>query len=133
MRLDSSAPAGARPGPVISAVLLAGMISFVRPDAARADGILSEVRLGVLDHDAVFAGGREPGADINGELTFTSPFPADWGATWPDWTRWAAHPRPHIGFDANSAGPRSTTACFAAMRRTARASAPTCCSILGSR
>ena len=69
--------------------------------------LIDEVRVGVLDHDARFAGGREPGADIDAELLFASPVPTSWGETMPDWLAWVAKPRPHLGGDLNTAGATS--------------------------
>jgi lipid A 3-O-deacylase len=46
--------------------------------AARADGLFSEVRLGVYEHDAsVFGHQKESGVDFNGELLF-QPFDFLW-------------------------------------------------------
>lgn len=72
--------------------------------AAAADP-LSEVRGGVLAHDVRFAGGVEPGPDINAELRFHSPFdpdPAD-----PLLLRQLLQPRPALGVEANAAGATS--------------------------
>src|SRR5207253_650138 len=91
---------------ILATAVLAVTIS-VTAGTARAEGIFSEVRLGVLAHDVGFLGGREPGADINAEVLFVSPFPDDWGSTWPQWLRWIARPRPHIGGDVNTAGATS--------------------------
>jgi hypothetical protein len=66
--------------------------------------IFDEVRVGVLAHDVRFAGGREPGADINGELLFVSPVPRGWGDALPDWIGWLARPRPNLGGEVNTAG-----------------------------
>ena len=70
-------------------------------------GIFSEVRLGALAHDVAFAGGKETGADLNGEVLFVSPLPDSFGADWPLWLQWVAHPRPHVGLDVNTAGQTS--------------------------
>ncbi len=70
-------------------------------------GIISEVRLGVLDHDVKIFGGKEPGANINGEVLFVSPFPDSLGESWPKYLQWIVHPRPHIGADVNTAGATS--------------------------
>ena len=69
--------------------------------------LIDEVRAGVLAHDVAFAGGREHGEDINAELLFASPFPRDWGNGLPDWLKWVARPRPHLGGDLNTAGATS--------------------------
>jgi lipid A 3-O-deacylase len=76
------------------------------PDG-HSDSIVEEVRAGVLDHDVRFLGGHEPGADINAELLFASPFPQDWGNSLPDWAAWVARPRPHLGGNLNTAGATS--------------------------
>ena len=58
-------------------------------------GILSEVRLGVLDHDAgIIASDREDGYDVNVELLFASPA----------LLRLLASPRPELGIVINSKG-----------------------------
>jgi lipid A 3-O-deacylase len=77
------------------------------PPAAPDPSFVDEVRVGVLDHDARFAGGREPGADINAEMLFVSPMPTSWGDSLPDWLAWVAKPRPHLGGDLNTAGATS--------------------------
>ena len=46
------------------------------PSEASGGSIVDEVRVGALVHDARFAGGREPGADLNAELLFASPVPS---------------------------------------------------------
>jgi lipid A 3-O-deacylase len=73
---------------------------------ARADGgIFSEVRLGVLAHDAQIGNGfREGGADINGELLFTSPVAPNTVDFAPPYVRWLLEPRPMVGFEANTSG-----------------------------
>jgi lipid A 3-O-deacylase len=106
MGLDSL-PAPSVPAGVIVLGLLVGTLPLAWSGPARADDIFSEVRLGVLDHDASFIGGREHGADFNGEILFTSPLPQDFGASWPLGTQWIARPRPSLGIDANSAGATS--------------------------
>lgn len=67
-------------------------------------GWLSELRFGAMAHDPQFLDGKERGADLNGELLFTTPVPLAWveGVS-PRW-RWLLQPRPHIGFLANTAG-----------------------------
>lgn len=59
------------------------------PAFAAEDSIVDEVRLGVLNHElSLFRDETdEDGADINGEVLFTSP----------DWLEWAGSPRPHLG------------------------------------
>jgi lipid A 3-O-deacylase len=66
--------------------------------ARAADGIVDEVKGGVLYHDAEIGGHhKEGGADINGEVLFTSPSFLN--------VIWA--PRPHIGADINTDGKTS--------------------------
>lgn len=66
--------------------------------AQPAGGIISEVKLGVLEHDISFLGNdKEPGRDINAELLFTSP----------DFLSIIFAPRPHLGISANTAGASS--------------------------
>lgn len=61
-------------------------------------GIISEVKLGLLEHDVSFFGhGKEPGRDINAELLFTSP----------DFLSAIFAPRPHLGVSINTAGATS--------------------------
>ena len=59
------------------------------------DGILSELRAGVLVHDeGLFSRNKEEGIDTNFEVLFNSP----------DFLDFAFSPRPHIGGTVNSAG-----------------------------
>lgn len=69
---------------------------------------LSELRGGITWQDPAWLGGREGGANINGELLFATPFPRAWAESLPQALRWLAAPRPHIGFTANTAGNTST-------------------------
>lgn len=58
-------------------------------------GVVSEVKLGLLEHDIGFLGhNKEPGKDINAELLFVSP----------DFLSPILAPRPHLGISANTAG-----------------------------
>ena len=84
-------------------VLLLTALGCVPPAAAQ--GILSEVRVGVLAHDVPILGDqREHGVDLNAELRFVSPVPHRWVAdVAPAW-RWMLDPRPNIGIEANTAG-----------------------------
>lgn len=97
--------------PLLNAILflmLAGGAAQAQSATDWQDGsLINEVRAGVLAHDVRFAGGREPGEDINAELLFASPFPQDWSAAMPDWLKWVVHPRPHIGGELNTAGATS--------------------------
>jgi lipid A 3-O-deacylase len=86
------------------AAVAVGVFGALATVPARADdAIFSEVRVGVLDHDLHFLGGRESGIDFNGELLFVSPF-SGLGGFLPSWLRWAAEPQPTIGASINSAG-----------------------------
>jgi lipid A 3-O-deacylase len=75
---------------VLSAVLsLAGTV------ASAQTGLIDELRLGVLRHDAgIFGTHKEAGVDLNGELRFVSPdiLKAIWA------------PRPHVGVSVNTIG-----------------------------
>jgi lipid A 3-O-deacylase len=82
----------------------AAAAAFLVPGAAPAQSNLDEVKFGVLAHDAGFAGGKEGGADINGEFLFRSPVDDDTAEHVPLWLRWAAQPRVHAGFEANTSG-----------------------------
>lgn len=84
----------------LSISLAAGLL-MVPAAGADADGLVSEVHLGLLDH-GVF--GAEHGADINGELLFTSPISDGAVAGVSPALRWLLQPRPHVGFDANLGG-----------------------------
>jgi lipid A 3-O-deacylase len=66
--------------------------------AAPAFAGMSELRLGLLDHDVSFLGhGKEGGLDVNAELLFDSPrfLKAVWA------------PRPHVGVSVNTTGDTS--------------------------
>ncbi len=59
---------------------------------------MSELRLGLLDHDIGFLGhGKEGGIDVNAELLFESPSFLE--AVWA--------PRPHVGLSVNTTGDTS--------------------------
>ena len=76
--------------------------------ASAADGLLTDVRLGILAHDVPILGvQQEHGADVNGELLFESfvPDSAVAGIA-PGW-RWLLQPQPNLGIDANTAGATS--------------------------
>jgi hypothetical protein len=75
-------------------------LSLVPLAHADADGWISQVHLGVLDH-GVF--GREHDADINGEIVFTSPVSDGAVAGVTPSLRWLLQPRPNVGFDVNLA------------------------------
>jgi lipid A 3-O-deacylase len=68
------------------------------PVGAQADGLVDEVKLGIMDHDVpIGAHHVENGADVNGELLFTSP----------DFLSFLWSPRPHLGISVNTAGKNS--------------------------
>jgi lipid A 3-O-deacylase len=92
----------------LTALLVATLVSAAAPLSARAQEqrylMLDEVAFGVLAHDVGFAGGREGGADINGEILFASPVRAATADAAPAYLRWLAQPRPDFGFEANTSG-----------------------------
>ena len=79
-------------------------IGLTQPTAAQPPSAYNEVRLGLLAHDVAFAGGVEPGADINLELTSASFVNPRWELGLPVWAQWIAQPRLHIGVEINTAG-----------------------------
>ena len=84
-------------------VLVASTIAAL--PAMADDGILTDVRLGILAHDVPVLGRQmEHGADVNAEAQFESfvPESALTGIA-PDW-RWLLRPAPHIGVDGNTGG-----------------------------
>jgi lipid A 3-O-deacylase len=61
-------------------------------------GFIDEGKLGIIAHDInLFGTHKEPGADINGEVLFTSP----------GLLRAIGAPRPHLGVSVNDAGATS--------------------------
>lgn len=68
--------------------------------------IFSEVRFGAMAHDVQFGSGgpHEGGADINGELLFTSLFNDNDVDFAPKYLRWLLKPRPMVGFQVNTSG-----------------------------
>jgi hypothetical protein len=81
------------------------IVAALYPAATRAQNITgTEIKLGLWDHDVRFLGGREHGADINGELLWQSPVPESFVEAMPWWTRWTLQPRPTIGAAINTAG-----------------------------
>ena len=90
-------------GPLLAAALGAAA-AFLSPHAAPAQtlSIIDEVKLGVLDHDVHFAGGKEKGIDINPEILFRSPIDDALASTVPPYLRWMVQPRPHIGGEINT-------------------------------
>ena len=84
----------------VAAVLAASVLALagMAHSARAADGIIDELKAGVLDHDATIGSHhKEPGADINGEVLFTSPSFLNF--------IWA--PRPMLGTDINTDGKTS--------------------------
>lgn len=80
--------------------LLAGLTG-----TSSAQSIVSEVRLGVLDHDIGFlASHKEDGVDLNGEVLFVSPVPNSAVSGINPKFRWLLTPRPNVGIDVNTAG-----------------------------
>lgn len=77
-----------------------------------------EVRLGVLARDVSFAGGVEPGADFNLEITSSTLVDPAWGDWAPLWAQWVLHPRAHAGVEVNTSG--ATNQAYAGLTWTAR-------------
>jgi len=86
---------------LLSGLVLAAFLATAA--AAAAPPPAAEVRLGVLWADLGPSAGRLPGADLNGELLFTTPLTA-WTLNLPAWLRWAAAPRVNFGGTVNTAG-----------------------------
>lgn len=83
-----------------AALLATTVVALTAPasPARAADGIIDELKFGVLAHDIGIGGHhKESGPDINGEVLFTSPSFLN--------IIWA--PRPHLGADINTAGKTS--------------------------
>ena len=73
------------------------------PAIAHAQNLTDgELKLGILDHDVHFAGGKEHGVDINPEVIFPSPISDAWIASLPGYIRWALQPRGTIGAEFNT-------------------------------
>ena len=66
--------------------------------------VVDEVKFAVLPHDPSLLGGKEGGADLNGEILFASPVRDVVAATVPAFLRWMVQPRPYFGFQANTSG-----------------------------
>lgn len=91
--------------PSLRAVLSPILMALVVVDHAAAQGLVSEVQMGVLAHDVPILGTqKEHGADINGEVRFVSPVPDRWVADVAPQYRWLLTPRPNVGMDANTSG-----------------------------
>jgi lipid A 3-O-deacylase len=83
----------------------AAVLSLAYARLALAQGIVSELRTGVLAHDVPFLGDqKEHGVDINGEMLFVSPVPAELVTGIAPSILWMLRPRPDVGFDANTSG-----------------------------
>ena len=83
--------------PLLAAALF-GIAAATAPPAHAQSGWLDEAKLGLDAHDIALGGDhREPGADVNGELLFTSPA----------LLRTIGRPRPHLGVAVNTAGATS--------------------------
>lgn len=80
----------------VAAMLAAAAVALAGAYPARAaDGIIDQIKGGVLVHDIGIGGHhKESGVDINGELQFTSP--SLLGFIW--------SPRPTVGTDINTSG-----------------------------
>jgi hypothetical protein len=70
--------------------------------------VAQTIRLGVLAHDVPILGEQhEHGADLNAEVDFATPVPAEWlSGVAPDY-RWLLTPAPHMGVEANTVGDTS--------------------------
>jgi hypothetical protein len=89
--------------PCLPAALLCGAVACLDAGpVAAAAGPVSEVRLGVLWPDLGPPDARLPGADVNAEVLFVSPF-SGWTANLPGWLRWAAQPQVQVGGSVNTA------------------------------
>lgn len=102
MRLQGRFRFGCR----LSALLVAGAVLLPGPADAQEQRYLAldEVKLAVLPHDPSLLGGKEGGADVNGELLFASPVRDAVAEAVPAFLRWMVRPRPYFGFEANTSG-----------------------------
>jgi lipid A 3-O-deacylase len=91
-----------------AATIVAGLAvgALLAPGPAYAQNALAvdEVKAAVLAHDVGFAGGKEGGADINGEVLFRSPIDDRTASAVPSYLRWIVQPRLNVGFEANTSG-----------------------------
>ncbi len=87
----------------IGALCLAAIAFLVAPRADAQNITNAEVKLGILEHDPTWAGGREKGININPELILDSPVNASWVASLPGWAQFAFQPRPAAGVEINTA------------------------------
>ncbi len=79
------------------------LMALTSPQAGAQNISNSEIKLGVLQHDPTWAGGREKGINLNPELIIASPVNDSWVASLPEWTRFAFQPRPTVGVEINTA------------------------------
>jgi lipid A 3-O-deacylase len=81
------------------------MIALSGAAPAPSQGIVSEIRAGVLAHDLPILGPqREHGADVNTELLFVSPVSENAVSGVAPAVRWLLRPRPQIGITQNFSG-----------------------------
>jgi len=79
-------------------LLLAACVSATATAVAAPADVVSEMRFGLLRHDAgIFGNHKEPGLDVNGELLFIAP----------DLFEAIGAPRPQLGVTVNTAGQTS--------------------------
>lgn len=84
---------GQRFGSAIAGVVACALVAGFSGTARAADGIVDELKVGVLAHDVNIGGHhKEGGADFNGEILFGSP----------SFLKWIFAPRPMIGASINS-------------------------------
>ncbi len=102
---------GRCPGPRVRrkcgtlALVCLAAAAVLMPAASHAQNLTySELKFGILAHDAHFLGGKENGADLNPEIIFQSPVPDAWAATVPPYLRWMVQPRPTVGGEINTGG-----------------------------
>ncbi len=90
---------------LLAPLLLAGGVLAAVPALAADDGILTDVKLGLLDHDVPILGGQtEHGVDVNAEVLFHSFVPDSAVAGISPALRWLLQPAPHLGVDGNTSG-----------------------------
>ena len=89
----------------LGSCLLAALPVLACAETALAQGVVSELKGGVLYHDVgVLGEQKEHGVDLNGELLFVSPVPERLVAGIDPHFRWLLTPRPNVGFDLNTSG-----------------------------
>lgn len=88
--------------------VIAMLLPLSAPASVRAQErrylAIDEVKFGAFAHDVAFAGGKEGGADINGEILFASPVRDAVANEVPPYLRWLVQPRLDLGFEANTSG-----------------------------